>query len=379
MAANTGERDVVQLHAHGVPSLVLTPEHKVWTRKSDWKRERDGAERTEPTWIRADKTTGGYINLPSLPTHSIILTLTECWLLGRFLADGHVGTRGDFYVSIGPDKVTDFEQHAGEFLGASRMLTARQYRLKNLRPIMRQALTQCGKLAHEKQVPVELLGAPFAESRQILAGYLSGDGYYLKERGRWMATSVSRALALGIAVLVQRVHGAITTIIAGRDARTMEIEGRTVNALQEWNFSFDVPSTQRRMKPFILQDGAWKKVRSVKPAGRAITWCLKVEEDESFVAEGCVVKNCPLQLDIIKRIITRYTNEGELVFDPFGGIGSVPYQALKMGRHALMTELNLDYWRASVGYCETAENEIAAPTLFDMADFGSSKPVPSAA
>lgn len=44
-----------------------------------------------------------------------------------------------------------------------------------------------------------------------------------------------------------------------------------------------------------------------------------------------------------------------------------------------MTELNLDYWRASVGYCETAENEIAAPTLFDMADFGSSKPVPSAA
>lgn len=379
VAANTGERDVVQLHAHGVPSLVLTPEHKVWTRKSDWKRERDGAERTEPTWIRADKTTGGYINLPSLPTHSIILTLTECWLLGRFLADGHVGTRGDFYVSIGPDKVTDFEQHAGEFLGASRMLTARQYRLKNLRPIMRQALTQCGKLAHEKQVPVELLGAPFAESRQILAGYLSGDGYYLKERGRWMATSVSRALALGIAVLVQRVHGAITTIIAGRDARTMEIEGRTVNALQEWNFSFDVPSTQRRMKPFILQDGAWKKVRSVKPAGRAITWCLKVEEDESFVAEGCVVKNCPLQLDIIKRIITRYTNEGELVFDPFGGIGSVPYQALKMGRHALMTELNLDYWRASVGYCETAENEIAAPTLFDMADFGSSKPVPSAA
>lgn len=82
---------------------------------------------------------------------------------------------------------------------------------------------------------------------------------------------------------------------------------------------------------------------------------------------------CPLQLDIIKRIINRYTNKGELVFDPFGGIGSVPYQALKMGRHALMTELNLDYWKAAVGYCEIAENEIAMPTLFDMADFASAK------
>jgi len=76
---------------------------------------------------------------------------------------------------------------------------------------------------------------------------------------------------------------------------------------------------------------------------------------------------CPLQLDVIKRLVTRYTNPGELVFDPFGGIGSVPYQALKMGRHALMTELNHDYWKAAVGYCEQMEQEHGAPTLFDMA------------
>ena len=76
---------------------------------------------------------------------------------------------------------------------------------------------------------------------------------------------------------------------------------------------------------------------------------------------------CPLQLDIIKRLITRYSNKGELVFDPFGGIGSVPYQALKMGRRGLMTELNQSYWRCAVGYCEMAENELLAPTLFDLA------------
>ena len=79
---------------------------------------------------------------------------------------------------------------------------------------------------------------------------------------------------------------------------------------------------------------------------------------------------CPLQLDVIKRCITRYTNKGDVVFDPFGGIGSVPYQALKMGRDALMTELNLNYWKNAVGYCEVAENEMAAPTLFDLAAIG---------
>lgn len=78
---------------------------------------------------------------------------------------------------------------------------------------------------------------------------------------------------------------------------------------------------------------------------------------------------CPLQLDIIKRLVKRYTNEGEIVYDPFGGIGSVPYQAIKMGRIGWMTELNEEYWKNAVGYCEMAENEATVPTLFDMAEF----------
>ncbi|MCG3206288.1 MAG: hypothetical protein KCHDKBKB_03022 [Elusimicrobia bacterium] len=75
---------------------------------------------------------------------------------------------------------------------------------------------------------------------------------------------------------------------------------------------------------------------------------------------------CPLQLDIIKRLITRYTNEGETVYDPFMGIGSVAYQALKMKRHALGTELNEEYWRFSIGYAEQVEAELEVPTLFDL-------------
>ena len=75
---------------------------------------------------------------------------------------------------------------------------------------------------------------------------------------------------------------------------------------------------------------------------------------------------CPLQLDIIKRLIARYTNEGETVYDPFMGIGSVAYQALKMKRHAVGTELNEEYWRFSIGYAEQVEAELEVPTLFDL-------------
>lgn len=75
---------------------------------------------------------------------------------------------------------------------------------------------------------------------------------------------------------------------------------------------------------------------------------------------------CPLQLEIIERLITRYSNPGETVLDPFAGIGSVPYQAVKMGRKGVGIELNETYWSFSVGYCEMAERDMTAPTLFDL-------------
>ena len=80
---------------------------------------------------------------------------------------------------------------------------------------------------------------------------------------------------------------------------------------------------------------------------------------------------CPLQQDVIERIISRYSNSGEVVFDPFAGLFSVPYAAIKMGRKGSGIELNTDYFRDGVGYCKSAEADLDAPTLFDFIDEGS--------
>ena len=75
---------------------------------------------------------------------------------------------------------------------------------------------------------------------------------------------------------------------------------------------------------------------------------------------------CPLQLDIVERIINRYSNPGDVVYDPFGGLMTVPMTAVKMGRYGKGCELNPDYFRDGVGYCQAAEYEIDEPTLFDF-------------
>ncbi|MCM1246792.1 MAG: SNF2-related protein [Roseburia sp.] len=75
---------------------------------------------------------------------------------------------------------------------------------------------------------------------------------------------------------------------------------------------------------------------------------------------------CPLQIDIVERIINRYSNEGDLVLDPFGGLMTVPMTAVKMGRRGYGIELNCDYFRDGVGYLQEAEQEKETPTIFDF-------------
>lgn len=75
---------------------------------------------------------------------------------------------------------------------------------------------------------------------------------------------------------------------------------------------------------------------------------------------------CPLQLDIVERIINRYSNPGDVVYDPFGGLMTVPMTAVKMHRFGKGCELNPDYFRDGVGYLQAAENEMDELTLFDF-------------
>jgi DNA modification methylase len=75
---------------------------------------------------------------------------------------------------------------------------------------------------------------------------------------------------------------------------------------------------------------------------------------------------CPLQIDIVERIITRYSNPGETVFDPFAGLFTVPERAIRMGRKGYGIELNTEYFRDGIGYLKRAEEHVSSPTLFDI-------------
>ncbi len=93
---------------------------------------------------------------------------------------------------------------------------------------------------------------------------------------------------------------------------------------------------------------------------------LSLNTEQSRKAQALHV--CPLQFDIVDRLIERYSNPGDLVFDPFGGLATVPFRALHLGRRGRSVELNPGYFLDGVKYLRAAEAKLAMPTMLDTID-----------
>jgi len=85
-------------------------------------------------------------------------------------------------------------------------------------------------------------------------------------------------------------------------------------------------------------------------------WMDIRETDTLNVAEGRGKDDtkhiCPLQLQVINRLVRLYSNPGEIVFSPFAGIGSEGYEALRLGRRFYGCEIKDEYYRACLANCE---------------------------
>lgn len=82
--------------------------------------------------------------------------------------------------------------------------------------------------------------------------------------------------------------------------------------------------------------------------------------------KGAQTHLCPLQLDIAERVIWQMSNPGEIVFDPFAGLGTVPMMAVKLGRQGWGVELSPTYYKEALGYLSAAARKQDLPTLFSL-------------
>lgn len=137
----------------------------------------------------------------------------------------------------------------------------------------------------------------------------------------------------------------------------MRKPGENQNRVTHTNESYPVSEWQNVASPI------WDEVNSpvwwdINQSDTLNAMMAKDDESERHI--------CPLQLPVIERCLRLYSNEGDVIFTPFMGIGSEVYQAVKMKRKGIGIELKRAYYDAAVENVKRAEVELGQTTLFDF-------------
>ena len=129
---------------------------------------------------------------------------------------------------------------------------------------------------------------------------------------------------------------------------TMRKPGENPERVTHTDESFPVSVWQRYASP------VWMDIRQSDTLQRT---SARAEKDERHI--------CPLQLEVIKRCIELWTNPGDIVLDPFAGIGSTNFVALRMNRRTVGVELKESYYNQAVANCLQALQMEPLEDLFD--------------
>lgn len=118
---------------------------------------------------------------------------------------------------------------------------------------------------------------------------------------------------------------------------TMQKPGENPERVTHTNESFPVYVWQKYASP------VWMDINQSDTLQRM---SAREEADERHI--------CPLQLEVIKRCVELWTNPGDIVLDPFAGIGSTPYTSIRMGRRGVGIELKGSYYKQAVANINAA-------------------------
>ncbi|MGX7195196.1 DNA-methyltransferase [Enterococcus olivae] len=132
---------------------------------------------------------------------------------------------------------------------------------------------------------------------------------------------------------------------------TFRNQGENTEHITNTNESFPVDLWQQYASPVWMD---------IKQSNTLQKQSARAEKDEKHIS--------PLQLDLIERCVKLWSNEGDVVFTPFMGIGSEVYQALLMERKGVGIELKESYYQQAVKNCEYAEEKPQEVDLFEGLD-----------
>jgi site-specific DNA-cytosine methylase len=306
-------KETVTVKAQSTPAITTTSEHPFFARHCTyvWDNPNRTYKRcfSHPDWVNASNLSKTHFLGQVLPAISND-DAHDCnfwWVVGNYLANGWLVDRknrkdsGRVVICCPEHKLdvlSSMIHKAGFNFTPVKERTVTKLHIVNV--ALYRFLRAFGRKAYGKKLPGFVFELPPEKAKSLLDGYLAGDGYTeYAEDGITVkirqATTVSKALALSMALIAQRCYGIVASVGYHKCKPKTIIEGRIVNQRNSWRLS--IYATNR--SAFIEGFYGWKKVRSsyVTPNANVTVYNIAVRDDESYIADGAIVHNCqPISL-----------------------------------------------------------------------------------
>ncbi len=291
------------INGAGILSTYTTDEHPYYVRDMAmvWDNTRGARgmnvrKFSQPSWVNASELTTSHYASQILPDIVDDTRTNEWWwLVGRYIADGWKVDRKDrnngrVVICCSHAEADELAQRiSAAGFNASECKERTVYKFHITKGCFYEDLADFGRLAHGKTIPGWVFSLPQDKMRSLVDGYISGDGSINKITGTIRCSTVSKSLALGMALLIQRSHGKIAGLYESTRKQNHTIEGRVVN--QRKSYQVHIHGTSR--SSFIENGYGWKKIKLNKEIETCDTvYNLSVEDDESYMVNGSIVHNC---------------------------------------------------------------------------------------
>ena len=288
-------KEIYSMKIQGFLELQCTDYHPFYCKKS----KTSNVEKIILKDINNGYYLGSHINTKEENEYN--LSNEDCWILGRYVADGHIRKskrkgRIDSYqyqciLSIGNNKVEKLKSIVKTRHYSCYKHTKSTYRImfSSMKLVNFIVNHNFGNGAENKIIPNFILDLPVDKLKWFLNGYMDGDGCEIN--GVHQATTVSKQLAMGLSLIIQKVYRIGCCIYYNKRPDIHIIEGRTVKQKDTYTVRFRTNDCKHLW--FIEDDIVWYPVKEIKNTNRVENvFNIEVEEDHTYTANNIITFNC---------------------------------------------------------------------------------------
>ena len=315
VAVGQKQAEIFEVKAMGYPTFRTTANHPFYTirrRKATYSEYKECKSwrifSTEPEWKRADVLDDNdFVGMHTINKSGTIRVAEQldtefCYILGRYLADGHLRktkrkNRKNSYqyqviLSIGENKVGRFRENVKHTHFSCYKHSQSVYRcVFSSQELLEYIDKYIGHGSHNKKIPEIIYMLEEDKQLTFLRGYMDGDG--CKTVDAWMAATVSPYIAYGLQRLITGLYKTNVSVSVSENNRTHTINGREIKANYPLYQITYKEGLKKQAVAHIQDNILWTQVKSTRQTQNIETvYNLTVANDNSYTVNNCIVHNC---------------------------------------------------------------------------------------